>query len=262
MELDQNHIPSSLLNIGNVYAAKKAHKQAIDYFTKSLAEAERLNLPGLQMQSIQGMASSYQDMGSFEESNKYALVALEKSRTLNFADVEINLLELIAENYKQLNDWHNALEYTTAYYDQVALLREERNESQLKELQSAYRLEKTEEELRIANTLSQARARQRDISYVFSIIVLCFLVGLGFAYFRIHQLNKLIEATNKKLQESNQVKDKLFSIIGHDLRTAFDGTLSFLKLLKNNQVQSDQMPAILNQVVSQSMGQWRHSIIF
>lgn len=80
------------------------------------------------------------------------------------------------------------------------------------------------------------------------------MVGLGFAYFRIHQLNKLIEATNKKLQESNQVKDKLFSIIGHDLRTAFDGTLSFLKLLKNNQVQSDQMPAILNQVVSQSRG--------
>lgn len=253
-ELDQNYIPSSLLNIGNVYAAKRDHEQAIAYFSKSLTEAERLNVPGLQLQSKHGMASSYQDMQRFEESNQYALAALEKSQALNFADVEIDLLELIAENYKQLSDWHNALEYTTAYYNQLAELQQERNQSQVKELQSAYRLEKTEEELRIANALSQSRARQRDISYGFSIVVLCFLLGLGFVYLRIRQLNKLIAATNAKLQESNQVKDKLFSIIGHDLRTAFDGTLSFLKLLKSNQVQSDQMPIMLKQVVSQSRG--------
>src|SRR5690606_19769537 len=33
-----------------------------------------------------------------------------------------------------------------------------------------------------------------------------------------------------------------------------DGTLSFLKLLKSNQVQSDQMPAMLNQAFHQSRG--------
>lgn len=251
-EIERHHIPSALHNIGGIHVAKEDYQEAISYFNRSLEESIKYNLPALELRNKFGLASAFSDLKSFEESNNQALTALEESRVMNFSDIEIDLLELIANNFKQLNDWPNALEYNTTYYDKLIALGDKQNATQIKELESVYRLEKTEEELKIANALSASRTKQRDISFVFSIAILCFMLVLIVAYRRIRQLNRQNEITKKQLAESNRVKDKLFSIIGHDLRGTFSGTLGILDLIKEKQIPEQEVPGLVEMVINES----------
>src|SRR5690606_10095648 len=152
----------------------------------------------------------------------------------------------------QLKDIGKALEYTSQYYDKLIAFNEAKNEKDIKELESVYRLEKTEEKLAVANQLKDTRTKQRDLSIAFLVIVFGFMIVFAYAYHKIRQLNKQNVDTKNQLSESNQVKDKLFSIIGHDLRTAYSGTLGFLYMIKENQLEKDEIQMWVDKVISQS----------
>lgn len=49
-----------------------------------------------------------------------------------------------------------------------------------------------------------------------------------------HETERKLEDANKQLKKTNQVKDKLFSIIAHDLKSPFSGLLGVSQALKDN----------------------------
>lgn len=51
---------------------------------------------------------------------------------------------------------------------------------------------------------------------------------------KVDRLNKQLQENEKNLIETNQTKDKFFSIISHDLRNPFASVLSFSRLLKRD----------------------------
>ncbi len=59
---------------------------------------------------------------------------------------------------------------------------------------------------------------QRNVIIGIAILVMAMLVVLYRLYLRTMSLNGSLEAKGKELEESNTMKDKLFLVIGHDLR--------------------------------------------
>jgi hypothetical protein len=76
-------------------------------------------------------------------------------------------------------------------------------------------------------------------------VVFLFLVGLYIAinFQRINILNRKITDQKKELEQLNNVKDRLFSVISHDMRTPVNSLISFTQLLEENAIPPDKLAA-------------------
>ena len=55
------------------------------------------------------------------------------------------------------------------------------------------------------------------------------------------ELNKTIEAQKRSLEELVQVKDKVFSVVGHDMRAPINSLMSFVQLLEFGDLSKEQL---------------------
>ena len=88
--------------------------------------------------------------------------------------------------------------------------------------------------------------RRNEISFIkvvrYAIIglipIVLIILGLGLwsrsLKKQVHQKTKILKEKNASLEKLNATKDKLFSVIGHDLRSPFNSILGYSELLINN----------------------------
>lgn len=242
----------ALMNIGLVYKEKGDYDKAISFYRKSFKESIENNFPEGILKNTQNISQAYHLQGNYAASNKEALLALEKARSMKIIDLEAEILELLKENFLRQNDYKNALKYSEEYYSVLGKLDIEKTEREIGQIKNSYQLEKAKEQLKLVNEINKTRTKQRNLSIIMLLIALLSLVIIAFAYYKIRLLNKQNIKNRKKLQESNDAKDKIFSIIGHDLRSAYAGALTVLTLIKNKELDETDQDALIDKGIIQS----------
>src|SRR5690606_29892022 len=142
--------------------------------------------------------------------------------------------------------------YSDQYHEAIAKNDVKNRESEVSHIKDQYELEKAQEQLKLVREINDTRTKQRNLSNIFLLIVFVFMVIFAYAYYRIRSLNRQNVNTRNKLKESNQIKDKLFSIIGHDLRSAYSTTLGVLFMIKDKELDKDEQHFLVNKVINQS----------
>jgi len=119
-----------------------------------------------------------------------------------------------------------------------------------KDIEAKYQLEKSnrekelsEQSLQIKNLELQNEQKQgRILSILLGVLVLS--LGAGVWFFRKTQLYNLqLSKKKQQLEELNETKDKLFGIIGHDLRASAVNLDSTLALLEQTDLTQPQLTA-------------------
>jgi signal transduction histidine kinase len=243
---------SSLMNIGLVYKEKRDYKKALDYYQQSYKVSLDNNYPEGILKNMQNISVAYYYMGDYEKSNSEALKALSKSREMGVIDLEVEILEGLRTNYLKQKDYKNAHKYTEEYYEASMKLNVKEREREISSIKDKYELEKTQEQLKLLNEINETRTKQRNLSIILLVIALLSMVVFAYSYYRIRILNKQNIIVKDKLSESNQVKDRIFSIIGHDLRSAYVSTLGILNLIKEDDLSASEKKEMINRVIHQS----------
>jgi len=153
--------------------------------------------------------------------------SLTKSIQLKEPDLLIGAYKTHYEFYKKEGNLKQALVYFEKYHELQDSVYTNEEMIKFGELESLFKIEKTEKENQILLSDLEHQLNQRK--YLIIIIVLFVLIAAAVTI-RFYEKKKLSD----KLRETNIVKDKFFRIIAHDLREPFNAIFSAVDLLKNN----------------------------
>jgi signal transduction histidine kinase len=258
----------TLLNIGDIYNKKSQPEKALGYLGTSLHISEKIRDEEGIAWSNSLIAETYYQSHQYEKSVGYAEKGLLQAKKLGINEITKLAYHTLYSDYKELGDYKKALEARDGEMTLNDSLYNLEKDKEIKRLQSDYDLERTQHQIDLLNKdklIQQSQiAKERITHYLF--VGLAFLLALwAFILVRSNsqkqRLNKLLRDQNKEivtqnqqLEEINAIKNKLLSIIGHDLRSPVSSLKGFVDLLKSSTLTEQQIRHFSNLMSNSLVG--------
>ncbi len=238
-------------------------------FEKALAYYDTVEELHLRTQNEFGLAESQLGKGKvflrqkkFDEASNLILEALNITKRINARTLEIECYRALSAMYEERQDYKNALAYTK----QSKVLQDSLFSQDMiqKIFQDQLRLQTENKDLQIAElNLTQAKQaselnRQAFLKNIL-VVVVALTIILLFTVYRSGQrrirINKLliehqheIKKRSLELEQLNQVKDKFFSVISHDLRSPINALSGILDLMAKKQISPEELPKLTQEL--------------
>ncbi len=197
-------------------------KGDLDNFFKAYRLSDSLNVARseilIQKQNLY-LAKYYKQKGNITQVKKYALSAFKHGDKTGNLAVKGDAAELLYNVFESENNIPLAFKYLKAYRIASDSLRNDENLKKITTLKLNNEFQKEKEILVLEQAqqeeLLKAETKQtRTAAMGFGSFA---ILALGF-FFNARRKNQLISAQNKQLESLNHTKDRIFAIIGHDLR--------------------------------------------
>lgn len=252
---DSLTIAITLSNIGDNYNRKRQPEKARGYLEASLRISEKIRDNEGIAWSNWLLAETYYQTGQYEKSIEYAQKGLSQAKALGITGLTKDAYHTLYMAYRDLGNYKQALEARNGEIELKDSLYTLEKGKEIKRLQSDYDLDRKQYQIDLLNKdklIQQSEiARGRILHYVFIGVAVLFGL-LAFYLFRSNshkqRLNKLLKdqneeivLQNKQLEDINAIKNKLLSIIGHDLRSPVSSLKGLVDLLKNSTLTEQQI---------------------
>lgn len=236
-------------NIAKVYVARNQLDTAIHLFKKSIAINTSDGHDKADAQLVQAQLA-----GAYEKQNRYAemFTVLQQLKegldTLPNKTALLSWKGLMASYYLHTN--HPLAELK--YYKDFITMRDSvaRAEENTLRTDITRQMKEKEQELEIAllKKNNQLDRTYLVIAIVLSAVALLVILFIYYIFRKTARLNQLISSQKEELVQLNNVKNRLFSIVSHDMRTPVNSLSSFIYLLENRAVSQESLLAYAQQL--------------
>jgi len=246
--------------MGNIFSIQNKILEAKDQYEKALSIYQKLNRSPKVIELCMKLAYIFGNK-NFVSTEKYCLIALDVAEQNGYYEFTSEITTYISDLYEQRGDYSNALLYYKKYSESIIAYNQAQNDDQKK-----YFEQKTEvatEAVRQQERYAKLKSDQQN-QKIFFVIVSIVIIGFGATfYFRYREKNKInrtlalnnaqineqkeelqqtlfqLNENQIRLKEANATKDKMFSIIGHDLRNPIGSFKSMTEMLAADYQQFD-----------------------
>lgn len=229
---------------GKIYLIQEKFQWALFWFKQAEILHTKVTDQRSELELMNGMAEAYFGMNQDSISEQYALRAYTMANTLKYKEEIAKCVDVLYKLSKKKQDFATALAYHETYQDLVDTLTKIENNQSLTLLKTKQDYDKQKLELIAKN--DQALAKQRNYVNVALAILLIFIIVTVLVHRNEKVQKKLnvelqankedLEKKSQELEEINATKDKLFSIIGHDLRGPIGAFQGLLKLFNEKEI--------------------------
>ncbi|SFT84635.1 Signal transduction histidine kinase [Algoriphagus locisalis] len=225
--------------IGDVYFARNQLDSAEIIYEKALENGVNQGISTIEASLSYRLGNTYLLNGKQENAKEVLLKGIEVSIYHGLIDELSKNHKYLAEYYRQTGDYQLAYEQQSKFVALNDSMVNKSSRDRLALMQGMFQddLEQSEMDLLLAQNENQATrlALNRKIIFLVStgsILILGLMIWLFYLNRKIkksnadllmqkqkiHKQNEDLEVKSHQLQKINQTKNKLFSIIGHDLR--------------------------------------------
>lgn len=268
-----------LNNIGIVYGKRRDIPTALQYFHQGLRESDDEKSVAIRIALLGSLGIAHEISGNRDSAYYFQEQALSLATAHNLPEEEaralVNMASLVSTNdpTRSLQLLQKALTITqrvqqlklmTEVYEAMIALHKQQNNykqalvlSEKRQLlkDSLFSLEKSKEIARLhanqeladqQNEIKSLALRneksmiQRNIMIVVALIALVLIAIVWYYSRQISALNTRLMTKQHQLSNSNTVKDKLFSVLGHDLRAPLGRIIGLLHVLGLRQTAEDE----------------------
>jgi two-component system, sensor histidine kinase and response regulator len=260
----------TLMNIASTFVDLQKYSQAEKLLNYVVPMFKRANDMHDYFYALDALAEVYVNTSRADVAVTMLRPAIEEANTAKSADVLTNLYVTLIEADSTAGNYLDALKNYNIFFSLNDSLKDFDRDKQLAEMETKYSVAEKNRE----NQFLMAEKQQQDTKIenqqisglaltLMSIFSLALFVAVYYAYrnksklnVELHSLNIQLNRQREELVQKDRMKDKLFSVIAHDLRGPFHS----LKTLLDNELYEHLspeewmrlMPALKNQVDSTS----------
>ena len=221
-------------NIGELEIESNNAAKGIIYLEKALFHAKKSDNNRILARPYLALGTYYfKKKNNTKTALDYLLKSYKLSKESNAFEYIFTSSDLLSEIYlkeKQISAAYSFLKESMSYQDS---LKKSESKITVQNLQIRNDLEKNQEKLSLTEKDNKKNKLIKNIFIAGSFLLIIFLASLYFLY------NKVVKQ-KKELQIVNATKDKLFSIISHELRSPFHILRGYLWMISNKAISLEQ----------------------
>lgn len=233
---NKNYMAYSMQGMGDVFLRKAQYDSAYVYFKGALKLCRERQNPTGGIDSQLGMAKVLANTGKEKEGEQILDEALINARKSKLTPNILKVYKAKGEFYHQLKEFRkssgNYQNYVATYNSLFSALQYQT----LSEVKDRFQM--TEQLNRVHQDL---KAKQKD--QIYGIIIIVLLLVLSVVLVLRH---RTVSRLSGELLQSNRSKDKILSIVSHDLVSSFNALLGTSELLMEDLDEGDMAGAKSN----------------
>lgn len=238
---------------GIIALEKKEYTNALEWYMESKLLCEDLDYFTGSLNTYNGLAEAYIGLGQIDSAEHYALKANKEAQTTYFPEVLMKSSKTLSSIYRLKEEYKTALDYQDIYLK----LNEEADSENFKKglamLRSHQKYEAQKKSL--LEEKNREIASQQALTYI-ALAGLILLIGMFILIYRNYKIQgkfniilqkkqQILIQRELELNESNSTKDKLFSLIAHDLRGPVNSFYGLMKFYVNGQMTKEETDQFL-----------------
>ena len=268
---DMRGVSESEINIGVAYRNLKDLIKSEDFLQKALELKKQIGDEGEEADALLDLSQTYllEKKYGLAESTLQAADSLGKSD--NDKERQRDIYSEFADLYSRLNQFDKAFLFQQKFQAVNDSIYSEEKIKSLTDMQTKYETDKKEreniqlKEKQAVDALALEKEQNREIILYAGLGILAIILSLSFYAYRtkrksndlLNRRNKTLKELNSKLIESeeellalNKMKDKLFSVISHDISNPVKAISNFNQaiLSKINELSKEELTDALKKV--------------